>query len=381
LKKPIFTRTLSGSNDKLIFLIALFGGGALILFIRSIGDTGDSSGVSSYDKLAVLIAVLVIFLYGYYIYFTKDRASVTVDRASDNAYYLGLLFTLFSLAYSLVKLVGFNIDDEKSIGNVIGLLPDFGLALASTIAGILVRVLLQLIRNDPMDVENDAREKLGDTMTSLRSSISEIVNNLTALSDATKVSLGELNITVTQALKESADKNTETVKSVTDDITGLSSELKNQSGTMVNFTNEMAIEFKEVLSGLRQQFQETSNAPTQLNDKVMEIANSLKNVSESLEVSVKTQLELSKQMQESTESLRKTVENDNFSKINDLLASSLLRMGKFDKSVKSMEDLSSKLNNTATQMIENVDGIEKANVDYIKEVNNSTQLLREKTRK
>ena len=89
-----------------------------------------------------------------------------------------------------------------------------------------------------MDVENDAREKLGDTMTSLRSSISEIVNNLTALSDATKVSLGELNI-LTQALKESADKNTETVKSVTDDITGLSSELKNQSGTMVSFTNEM----------------------------------------------------------------------------------------------------------------------------------------------
>jgi hypothetical protein len=218
-------------------------------------------------------------------------------------------------------------------------------------------------------------------MTSLRSSVSEIVNNLTALSDATKISLGELNVTVTQALQQSADKNTEAVKSVTDDITGLSSELQNQSGTMVKFTNEMAVEFKEVLSGLKKQFQDTSIAPTQLNDKIMEIADSLKNVSDSLEVSVKTQLELSKQMQISTESLRKTVDNDNFSKINDLLASTLLRMGMFDKSVKDMEDLSSKLNNTATQMIDNVEGIEKANVDYIKEVNNSTQLLREKTRK
>lgn len=381
MKKPIFIRTLSGANDKLIFLLALFGGGFLILFIRSIGDATGSSGISIYDKLAVLIAILVIFLYGFYIYFTKDRASLTVDRASDNAYYLGLLFTLFSLAYSLVKLVGFNVDDENSIGNVIGLLPDFGLALASTIAGILVRVLLQLIRNDPLDVENEAREKLGDTMTSLRSSVSEIVNNLTALSDATKISLGELNVTVTQALQQSAEKNTEAVKSVTDDITGLSSELQNQSGTMVKFTNEMAVEFKEVLSGLKKQFQDTSIAPTQLNDKIMEIADSLKNVSDSLEVSVKTQLELSKQMQISTESLRKTVDNDNFSKINDLLASTLLRMGMFDKSVKDMEDLSSKLNNTATQMIDNVEGIEKANVDYIKEVNNSTQLLREKTRK
>jgi len=381
LKKPIFTRTLSGANDKLIFLLALFGGGFLVLFIRSIGDSNVTSGVSIYDKLAVILAVLIIFSYGFYIYFTKDRASVSVDRASDNAYYLGLLLTLFSLAYSLVKLVGFNIDDENSIGNVIGLLPDFGLALASTIAGILVRVLLQLIRNDPMDVENDAREKLGDTMTSLRSSVSEIVNNLTALSDATKVSLGELNVTVTQALKDSADKNTETVRSVTDDITGLSSELKNQSGTMVNFTNEMALEFKEILSGLRKQFQDTANAPSELNNKIIEISDSLKNVSVSIESSVKAQLELSKQMQESTESLRKTVNNDNFSKVNDLLAASLLRMGTFDKSVKNFQDLSVKVEGYASEMINNVEDIEKANVDYIKEVNNSTQLLREKTRK
>lgn len=381
MKKPVFTRTLSGVNDKLIFLLALFGGGFLVIFIRSIGDTSGAQGISIYDISAVLIAVSIIFIYGLYIFLTKDRASVSVDRASDNAYYLGLLLTLFSLAYSLVKLVGFNIENEESIGNVIGLLPDFGLALASTIAGILVRVLLQLIRNDPMDVENDAREKLGDTMISLRSSISEIVNNLTALSDATKVSLGELNVTVTQALKESADKNSEAVKSVTGDITGLSAELKTQSGTMVTFTNEMALEFKEVLSGLRKQFQDTANAPTQLNDKIIEIADSLKSVSDSLETSVKSQLELSTQMQSSAESLRKTLDNDNFTKVNDLLASSLLRMGTFDKSVKSMQDLSLKLNDTANEMINNVEGIEKANVNYIKEVNNSTQLLREKTRK
>lgn len=381
MKKPVFTRTLSDTNDKLIFLLALFGGGFLVIFIRSIGDASGSQGISIYDISAVLIAVSIIFIYGLYIFLTKDRASVSVDRASDNAYYLGLLLTLFSLAYSLVKLVGFNIEDDESIGNVIGLLPDFGLALASTIAGILVRVLLQLIRNDPMDVENDAREKLGDTMISLRSSISEIVNNLTALSDATKISLGELNVTVTQALKESADKNSEAVKSVTDDITGLSTELKTQSGTMVTFTNEMALEFKEVLSGLRKQFQDTANAPTQLNDKIIEIADSLKSVSDSLETSVKSQLELSTQMQSSAESLRKTLDNDNFNKVNDLLASSLLRMGTFDKSVKSMQDLSSKLNDTANEMINNVEGIEKANVNYIKQVNNSTQLLREKTRK
>ena len=59
----------------------------------------------------------------------------------------------------------------------------------------------------------------------------------------------------------------------------------------------------------------------------------------------------------------------------------MLRMETFDKSVKDIQGLSTKLNDTSSQMIENVEGIEKANVEYIKQVNNSTQLLREKTRK
>ena len=88
MKKPVFTRTLSGANDKLIFLLALFGGGFLVIFIRSIGDTSGSQGITIYDISDVLIAVLIIFIYGLYIFLTKDRASVSVDRASDNAYYL-----------------------------------------------------------------------------------------------------------------------------------------------------------------------------------------------------------------------------------------------------------------------------------------------------
>ena len=118
MKLPVFTRTLSGANDKLIFLLALFGGGFLVIFIRSIGDATGSSGISIYDKLAVIIAVLIIFLYGFYIYYTKDRASVSIDRASD----VLIISTLqhYFLLHTLVKLVGFNIEDDKSIGNVMG---------------------------------------------------------------------------------------------------------------------------------------------------------------------------------------------------------------------------------------------------------------------
>ena len=91
-------------------------------------------------------AITVLLLYGLYIYSTKNRSGISVDRASDNIYYLGLLFTLASLAYSVLILLSKGIDTKKTSGNavlVLSLLPDFGLALFSTIAGIFGRIVLQ----------------------------------------------------------------------------------------------------------------------------------------------------------------------------------------------------------------------------------------------
>ena len=88
---------------------------------------------------------------------------MSIDRASDNVYYLGLLYTLASLSYSLIKLGGIVSTSTESKGlSIISLLPDFGLALASTIAGIFCRVLLQQMRGDVVDVESEARIELGE---------------------------------------------------------------------------------------------------------------------------------------------------------------------------------------------------------------------------
>ena len=122
----------------------------------------------------------------------KNRASISVDRASDNAYYLGLIFTLFSLSVSLIKLAGSGRNPEEPVA-VINLLSDFGIALFSTITGITCRIILQQLRNDPMDVENEAREELGVAVRQLKSSITTVTGSLNTLSEATRLSLTELN--------------------------------------------------------------------------------------------------------------------------------------------------------------------------------------------
>ena len=150
MKAPFKRRALGDENDKFVFFLSFFGGLLAIFTFRAISDfILELRGISFFDFLAILTAVGVIFGYVWYINKSKNRSGVSVDRASDNVYYLGLLFTLASLAYSLTKLsMSDNMTKEgiASARQVLTLLPDFGLALFSTIAGIFGRIYLQQMR-------------------------------------------------------------------------------------------------------------------------------------------------------------------------------------------------------------------------------------------
>ena len=90
--------------------------------------------------LAVMVATAAIILLGLYYYRNQVKDLL---RAGDELYYLGLLFTLVSLSYALVSLFIINpnaVDLEQRTNDLIG---SFGIALASTIIGILARILLQ----------------------------------------------------------------------------------------------------------------------------------------------------------------------------------------------------------------------------------------------
>src|SRR6202007_2920571 len=76
------------------------------------------------------------------------------DQAGDNLYYMGFLFTLTSLAVSL-----YQFDAAKSAEQIV---QNFGIAIASTIAGIPLRILFNQMRRDPVEVEATARLELAE---------------------------------------------------------------------------------------------------------------------------------------------------------------------------------------------------------------------------
>jgi methyl-accepting chemotaxis protein len=274
--RPTFKRPLSDKNDKKVLFFSFFTGLILIILFRYILADNTSTSFTYFDWTAVIAAVGIIILYCIYILKTKDRSGLSVDRASDNAYYLGLLFTLVSLSISLIKLATtFNSESTETYSTVLILLPDFGLALFSTIAGIMGRIFLQQFRNDPLDIETEAREELGEAIRVLRSSIGTIVVNLNNLSEQTKVSLTELNNNVSKVIEKTTNESMETINKVTQNLSSMGETSQKQIETMNNLSKNVFEQTKEVLAFIKQEMNSISASPKDFQNNLEEFNKTL----------------------------------------------------------------------------------------------------------
>ena len=283
-------RDLDDKHDKTIFISLVFGGILLILLTRMLGDSFSTTiGISGFDWLAIIFAVGMILGYSTFVYISASRSSLSIDRASDNVYYLGLLYTLASLSYSLVKLGGIvSMGSEQTAEAssrgvmVLSLLPDFGLALASTIAGIFFRVLLQQMRGDVVDVESEVRVELGEAARSLRSNLLNIVADLKILSTSVSESLREVNEEMTRTLKENADENAKVIKDVITEFKLLSKSTDTQIKKMGQFTEKTTNAVEAILSEIGRQLEASAQTPQLLNDEIQRTINKLEEMTDKI---------------------------------------------------------------------------------------------------
>ena len=141
-------------------IAGLVVGGASIVAIRMVltGLVGAYLAVG----FAVLTIVALSILYRQSFPTTQREERLT---AGDNLYYLGLLFTLLSLILALIQLFVLNAEGEVD-ERAYQLIGNFGIALVSTVAGIVARILLHsgiAEHNQTSAPGEDASGLLGDT--------------------------------------------------------------------------------------------------------------------------------------------------------------------------------------------------------------------------
>ncbi|PZQ12338.1 MAG: hypothetical protein DI565_16025 [Ancylobacter novellus] len=140
------------------------------------------------------------------------------DQSGDNLYYMGFLFTLTSLGVSLFQ---FNAN-----GAAEQIVQNFGVAIASTIAGIALRVFFNQMRRDPLEVEAAARSELADAARRVRRDLDGLVLEIshfrrsaqqTVLDgfEETRQKVDEVAESIMSGLKDVAARSAEPLEEVT----------------------------------------------------------------------------------------------------------------------------------------------------------------------
>lgn len=172
-KRTPYVSRVRSTFDKLGFLIATAIGAGGIIVLKVLGLP---------QPVVTLFPLVVMGLYAL-ILWRAPRLQLRDDQAGDNIYYLGFLFTLVSLSHALYVFT-----PEAGATQIIG---NFGIALATTIFGLALRVVFNQMRQDPVEVEREARLELAAASTRLRTELDGVVLDMNHFRRATQQSIAE----------------------------------------------------------------------------------------------------------------------------------------------------------------------------------------------
>lgn len=176
-----------GFVDRWGFLIFALAGSLAILIAK---------GMRVDPVWVALAAAAVMVLYAAIVHLS-GTGRLRGDQAGDNCYYLGLIYTLTSLAYAI-----FVFNPSSAAESII---QGFGIALATTIMGLVLRVFFNQTRVDLVQTEDTARLELAEAAGRLKAELSSVTVNFNDFGRQTRQSLEELRDAVVQTLKETQD--------------------------------------------------------------------------------------------------------------------------------------------------------------------------------
>ncbi len=139
------------------------------------------------------------------------RLQIEAETIGDNCYYLGFVFTLASLAGTL-HLLGWTEGKADAIRDVIS---GFGVALTSTILGIVLRVLLIRMRPDIVARDREARRELHFAVRDFRVNLSASLTDLKHFSVETVQVLSEQREEIRAATRETIKALTASIEEQT----------------------------------------------------------------------------------------------------------------------------------------------------------------------
>lgn len=220
-----FRRLPPGLLSGLLFFAVVVIGSAYIVFSKI-------QGFSAFNVTTVPVLIMITYAL---VLGVARLFRLRDDQSGDNLYYMGFLFTLTSLAVSLYQF--------QSDGSAEQIVQNFGIAIASTIAGITLRILFNQMRRDPVEVEATARLELAEASRRVKREL-----------DSTVLDFGYFRRMAQQSISDALDEVRETLVDTSDRLAG---EIKKFAATAGKPLEEASKKSGETLEDMNERIVET----------------------------------------------------------------------------------------------------------------------------
>ena len=183
----------------------------------------------SVDATFVSVAAVAIMVLYAIIVNARGTGKLRSDQAGDNCYYLGLIFTLTSLAYAI-----FTFDPDDTATTIV---QGFGVALATTVVGLVLRVFFNQSRVDLYEIEESARLELTMAAGALRAELSQITLQIKDFTLGLQQSVEEVRDQANESIATAATSSVEAVRTLAGEVT---TQLASQTSALATSANDLA---------------------------------------------------------------------------------------------------------------------------------------------
>lgn len=157
--------------DRAAFILTFFAGVVGGVILKLLG---------AHPFVTIAYAAFILLSYAAFAW-AGGRLKIEPEAIGDNCYYLGFLFTLASLSFTLYQMADptGNGSDPIHIPEVIS---GFGVALSSTIIGVFLRVIMMQMRPDFVAKDRAVRADLNRSYADFRRNLSGTLSQMKAFS-------------------------------------------------------------------------------------------------------------------------------------------------------------------------------------------------------
>lgn len=228
----------------LFFGVVVLGSGYIIF-----------SKLNDFGALTVTAAPVLIMI-GYAVLLAARPFRLRDDQSGDNLYYMGFLFTLTSLAVSLYQF--------SAAGSAEQIVQNFGIAIASTIAGITLRIMFNQMRRDPVETEATSRLELAEASRRVKRELENSILEFGYFRRITQQSITDALDEVRESIGNAHRQFTGEMEKLATSASVPYEEASKISGATLSSLNQRTVEVLEVSRQLVQEGEELAKNTTSI---------------------------------------------------------------------------------------------------------------------